>query len=197
MSLPLYKAGDNWPATGTHTVKYTPYVKGQYKIDVQLPHVNERQQIKISCEAGGSGIAGTFNVIFNCPEDNTVNPINCKTSNIPFDASANTLQIRLEELNGIQAGTISVKNILTDANGGRTWEVEFLSGNGDAHKFYSDATGLTGNNVQVSIVELTKGIGKQHIDGSPFFIDVVPDKTDPYYSCARAWSRHGDCWRRS
>jgi hypothetical protein len=122
--LPMYKTSKSC-TTGTHTVKYTPSVRGTYLIDVTLPPIPEIQRITTSVSPTSS-LSGFFSVSFS-----PYGTFTSHSTNIAFDATAEDFRTALESIEGI--GTLEVsRHDCDDPSTTCTWEVTFVDFVGEA-----------------------------------------------------------------
>ena len=103
------------------------------------------------------------------------------TKGIPYDANASQIKTRLEELPSISVGSIDVSSgAINPSTGARQWYVTFTGRYGDVAELMEyDDVALRGNGAAVYIRETTKGVESKHISGSPFFINVLPNRAEP------------------
>jgi hypothetical protein len=141
-NLAVYKGGSGKSGTGTHTVRFTPYIRGEYRMDVRLLRTVEVQSISTNCSSE-SKVSGSFMLSYG--------GINSKT--IRFDANASLLQSKLEELPSITKGSIAVSlNKIDASTNAREWLVTFVTRYGDVSEMIGfDDAGLLGNGAAVYI----------------------------------------------
>jgi len=181
-NMTLYKGSRHelGEGTGTHTVSFTPYVRGDYQLDIQLKEVKAVQTIATHVITTGSPdasslLGGTFMLRFGT----ALNIQN--TLAIAFGATAADVQSALEQLPAIPIGSIVVTNgdVSQPANEGRSWHVTFTGFVGPQSIIDFVDTELTGNGAKLTVAHTTLGSDVQPISGSPFTVVVVPDRTNP------------------
>eukprot|EP00804_Cyclotella_cryptica_P021433 CCRYP_005783-RA/>CCRYP_005783-RA protein AED:0.00 eAED:0.00 QI:831/1/1/1/1/1/3/2372/6166 len=170
-SIPLYKTSKKC-MTGTHTIKYTPQVRGTYIIDVKLPETKEVQRVSTFVFAGSS-MSGTFTLQYG----SLVSGI------IEFDATAEELKSALQSIDEI--GTVDVTvyecfNPIVSCS----WDITFTSDLGDISLLLPTKDQLIGDGAEVMVEEITKGKPSTSITGFPHTIDVLPGETSPLLSTA-------------
>ena len=132
--LPMYKTSKSC-TTGTHTVKYTPSVRGTYLIDVTLPPIPEIQRITTSVSPTSS-LSGFFSVSFS-----PYGTFTSHSTNIAFDATAEDFKTALESIGGI--GTLEVsRHDCDNPSTTCTWDVTFASFVGEADLLVPDFSQL-------------------------------------------------------
>ncbi len=100
----LYSAGSR---TGTHEVKYTPKIRGQYRLDVQLPAIREVQVLETFVDPG-EALSGNFSLSFSAVDTLTLEPRPYqKTRDLPFNASAAAVAAALGELPNVENVTVT------------------------------------------------------------------------------------------
>ena len=168
LSQNLYKVG---PTSGTHEVKFTPKVRGSYRLDVIVPATNEIQSITTS---GISQLGGSFQLIYDGEY----------TEDINFDVSPSDLQAEIEALTTFNYTGVTVSLISNNAYGGKTWEVTFATGEQSIHLLSENSAKLTGSGARTVIASMQPGVPARHIVGSPFSVLVAPEETDPTMTIA-------------
>jgi len=168
--LPLYKASMTC-ATGTHTVKYTPSVRGSYLIDVTLPPAPEVQRVSTSVSPKSS-LSGFFSIDFS-----PYRTYSSRSKNIPFDATSDEFKTALESIDNI--GTLEVsRHNCENPSITCTWDVTFLEFEGDAEMLVPDYSQLLGNDAMVGVEQLVEGRRLQSINGFPYVLTVSPGQAD-------------------
>ena len=139
-------------------------------MEAQLLRTVEVQLIETNCSSESS-IGGSFMLKYG--------GINTKA--IPYDANASQIKTRLEELPSISVGSIDTSSgTINPSTSARQWYVTFTGRYGDVAQLIEyDDVALTGNGAAVYIRETTKGVESKHISGSPFFINVLPNRAEP------------------
>jgi len=110
----------------------------------------------------GNEISGEFRLGFLC---STCGTSYTYTQDIPYDASSAVMKDRLEALNTIPEGTISVERSGPDFELGYVWTISFLEDynrtfEGDVNEFLP-AGKLNGTNAAVTVTEARKGTKKE------------------------------------
>jgi hypothetical protein len=114
-------------ASGTHTVKCTPTVRGSYLMDVRLPIVKEIQRVTTSTRSLSS-LFGRFTSTYH-GEAGTEPPV---SGSIDFDASSDKFRMALELIETIGLVAVSLCDC-DDPSKYCSWDVTFLSLKGDAN----------------------------------------------------------------
>lgn len=149
-SVSVFKASKSC-ISGTHTVKYTPSVRGSYLMDVKLPIVEEVQRVTTSARSHSS-LSGAFTLTYHGQAG--VDPLVSGT--IDFDASGEEFKLALESIENI--GSIGVS--LHDCNDPAvscSWDVTFLSLEGDVNALVPNKMQLGGDLAGVQVEELVHG----------------------------------------
>ena len=176
VGIPLYK-GSKSCKTGTHTVKYTPSVRGSYLVDVTLPSVPEVQRLSTSISPKSS-LSGFFSVGFS-----PYGTYSSRSKNIAFDATAEEFKTALESIDNI--GTLEVSRQDCESPSITcTWDVTFLEFAGDVEQLMPDYSQLLGNDAIVGVKQLVRGRRLQSINGFPYLLTVSPGQTDPVRTLA-------------
>ncbi|KAL7538362.1 hypothetical protein ACHAXR_010787, partial [Thalassiosira sp. AJA248-18] len=168
----VYKASSSC-MSGTHTVKYTPTVRGSYLMDVKLPMVTEIQRVTTSPRSHPS-LSGAFTLTYHGQLG--ADPL--VSGSIDFNANSEEFQIALESIETI--GSVAVT--LHDCNNPAiscSWDVTFLSVGGDVNMLVPNKLQLGGDIAEVFVEELVKGRRPKSITGFPRTIDVSPGQTSP------------------
>ena len=170
-NIPMYKAS-KMCLSGTHTIKYTPDVRGSYAMDVKLPKIAEVQRIT-SFVLNGSSLSGSFTLKYGAMSSDA----------IQFDASAEDLKTTIESMSGIGDVTVSVYSCVNPSVS-CSWDITFDTYIGDVFTPLVNLDQLMGIGANVQIMELTKGKASASIIGFPRTIEVYPGETSPLWSTA-------------
>eukprot|EP00970_Alexandrium_tamarense_P002964 scaffold427_cov103-Alexandrium_tamarense.AAC.19 len=166
----LYKASKNC-LSGTHTINYTPSVRGSYEIDVQLPMISEVQRVT-TLASDDSSLSGSFTLTFGTSA----------TGKIEFDATTEEFKAALEVIEGI--GFVDVtRHSCSDASVSCSWDVTFLLAQ-DVDLPMANKAKLFGDEVEVRVEEMVKGRKSQSTAGFPRTINVTPGETSPVWTTA-------------
>ena len=173
--------------TGTHTVSFTPYVRGQYRLDVQLKEVKAIQLVHVHVVvATGSSASSSSNALLGGTFMLRHGEGTQNTLSISAAATASQIQAALESLPTVPTGSVLVSDIASGHadNLGKSWHVTFTGFVGTQELLDFDATSLTGNGAGLTVSHVRTGSDVRPISGSPFTINVVPDRTNPSTSTA-------------
>ena len=170
-NISMYKAS-KMCLSGTHTIRYTPEVRGSYVMDVKLPKVAEVQRIT-SFVLSGSSLSGSFTLLYGAMISDVID----------FDASAEDFKSAVESIRGIGDVTVSI-NSCVDPSVSCSWDITFVTYLGDVFTPLVNSDQLMGEGAIVQVVELTKGKESASITGFPRTIEVTTGITSPLWSTA-------------
>jgi hypothetical protein len=196
-SYELWLGGDK---TGTYEVRYHPTVRGEYRLDVQLPAISEIQVIESFVDPG-SGLGGNFTLKFDALNKLSGLEESEETGPIPFNATAEQVTQALSELSNVDIVSVSKENCAIPTKkckwivtfnrirfeGGIDTEISeesYLSGELFFPTLRPNIFGLKGNNASIAVTVTKQGRAPQHIHGSPFYVHVATNNTDPASSTA-------------
>lgn len=170
-SIPVFKASKTC-ASGTHTVKYTPLIRGSYDIDVRLPSVAEIQRVTTSALTHSS-LSGSFTLTFlgGMGSDPLV------SGSVAYDATTEDFKIALESIETIGSVEVSLHNC-DDPGISCSWNVTFLSLDGDVHLLEPNKVHLGGVS-DVRVAALAEGRRSKSLSGFSRTINVLPGSTSP------------------
>ena len=151
-NLPVYLGG---ATTGTHTVKYTPVVKGTYQLDVVLPNINEVQTISTTAT---SSIGGSFVLTIE-------NEDGIEVSTSPLSYASTPADVETESRLLVGDVTVSDSTPLDAAYGSQVWSVTFVDYLGDVPTMIAESM-LSGNAAKITVEETLAGLTSRHIVGS-------------------------------
>ena len=159
--------------SGTHTVRYSPSVRGSYLMDVRLPTVKEVQRVTTSTHSHSS-LSGAFTLTYH----GEVEAAPLASGSIEFDASSDEFRMALESIETI--GSVDVSRHECDYPSiSCSWDVTFLSLEGDVHMLVSSKIHLGGEVSEIKVDEIVQGRRPKSIDGFPRTIAVSPGETSP------------------
>jgi hypothetical protein len=170
-NIPLYKASKTC-RTGTHTIKYTPEVRGSYEMDIKLPKVSEVQRI-ITSVLDGSSLSGTFALNYGASVSTAVE----------FDSTPAALKAAIESMEGIGSVDVSIHQC-NNPSVSCSWDVTFVSFVGDVITLLVNKQQLIGVGADVRVEELIEGKPITSITGFPRTVEVSPGETSPLMSTA-------------
>ncbi len=168
---PVFKASKSC-ASGTHTVKYTPLVRGSYQMDVRLPSFAEIQRVTTTA-LSHSSLSGAFTLAFL--EDKAAVPL--ISGSIDYDATAEKLKIALESIESIGSVAVTQHNC-DDPEISCSWYITFSSLDGDVHLLLPNKDHLGGMS-DIRVEAVTDGRRPKSISGFPRTVSVSPGPTSP------------------
>ena len=172
-SASVYKTSETC-STGTHTIKYTPTVRGSYQMDAKLPIVKEVQRVTTSARSHSS-LSGAFTLAYHGGEPGT-DPL--VSGSIDFDSNTEAFRMALESIETIGSASVSLHEC-DDPTISCSWDVTFLSLEGDVNMLVPNTIQLGGDMSEIQVDELVKGRRAKSIIGFPTTITVLPGETSP------------------
>jgi len=163
--------------SGTHSVTYTPNVRGEYSIDVKLPSVYEVQRVTTSIRSEDS-LGGAFSLTYQDEQGTEL-----ESGTIAFDADETSVQMAIEDIESIDSVSVSLHDCDNPALS-CSWDVTFLSLEGDVSMLKPNTIQLVGDLSEIQVEEVIKGRSSKSITGFPGAIDVSPGETSPSWTTA-------------
>ena len=163
--------------SGTHSVTYTPNVRGEYSIDVKLPSVFEVQRVTTFISSEDS-LGGAFSLTYHDEQG-----IDLESGTIAFDADETSVQMAIEDIESIDSVSVSLHEC-DNPTVSCSWDITFLSLEGDVNMLEPNVLQLVGDLSDIQVEEVVKGRSSKSITGFPTTIDVSPGDTNPSWTTA-------------
>jgi len=185
----------SYKTTGTYEVRYHPSVRGDYRLDVQLPSIPEVQVIETFVDPG-SPLGGNFTLKFDALDKLSGLETSEETGPISYNATAQMVLDALAELSNVDMVNVTKENC-NNAEFKCKWLVTFdrirfapgldtemseesyRSGEPFFPTLRPNIFGLKGNNASIAVTVTKQGRPPQHIHGSPFTVHVATNNTHP------------------
>ena len=180
-NVPVYRLRNC--STGSYLVTYAPFVRGTYQVNVQVPAVNEVQQVAFYTTGTGS-LGGNYTLTAAVTNPSTGLTTAATTAPLLLGATPSTaaqVQAALNGLSNLAGVTVSAYTCTTTMC---TYTVTFLNQNANLPSLSVGSAFVTGNELLVEVIELQAGKPSTDVMGSPFTLHVVPNATDAAYSVA-------------
>ena len=179
--LPAYRGGPG--TTGTYLVTYTPYIRGDYQLDIKVPATTEVQRITTSVN-DDSTLGGNFTLSFTA-RDSSGTMVTETTDPLTYDSKPTDIQdelIKFTTIYEVEVNRTSCSSPETTC----TWYVTFVGthSTGNLHLLGADTSDLTGNNVIMTVADEVEGVAAKQTTSAPYITVVDPNDTNAPWTTA-------------